>query len=208
MLNKRIILSGLSIMASLAIMGGATFAFFSDQASSTGNTFGAGSLDLQIDDSNEPTPVDNVTATFNMPSIAPGDKSSQEISFHNNGTVSIAEIAMGLTSTNTDPDADASDIRNVLNLQVVAGGTASEGDCTGGTDVTSAIDTAVGNGTGPLTMAELNGDTYDSLPIPLAASANGKVCIQVALDDDAGDVYQGDSASASFVFDAHQDISQ
>lgn len=48
-MNKRILLSSLSILASAAIVAGATFAFFSDSETSAGNTFTAGGLDLKID---------------------------------------------------------------------------------------------------------------------------------------------------------------
>jgi predicted ribosomally synthesized peptide with SipW-like signal peptide len=48
MLNKKIITSSMSIIAALSLMTGATFAFFTDSASSTGNTFTTGNADLQI----------------------------------------------------------------------------------------------------------------------------------------------------------------
>lgn len=207
-INSRIALSLASIAAAGALIVGATFAFFSDSGQSTNNQFGAGTMNLQLDDSDQLTPVDNVTATFNVSGMAPGDKAAQEISFHNGGTVSIAEIAMGLTSTNTDGDLDGSDLRDKLNMKVVSGGTASSGDCTGGSDQTSAIDLAVGNNSAPLTMTEFTGDTYDSLPISLAPAADGKVCIQVVFDSGANNTYQGDSANATFTFTAHQDTSQ
>lgn len=207
-MNKRIVLSSVSIFASLALVTGATFAFFSDSGTSSGNVFGAGTLDLQLDDTNDPF-ANDITATFNVSDMAPGDSAAQEISLHNEGSVDIAEIAMGLTSTNVDPDADPSDLRDVLDMEVRAGGSKSGDVCTGGTDVTGAIDAVVGNGGVPLTMAEFTGDTYDSLPIALpAAGADSQVCISVAMQSTAGDIYQGDSATASFVFTAHQDVSQ
>lgn len=207
-MNKRILLSSMSIFASLALVTGATFAFFSDSGTSSGNVFGAGTMDIQLDDANETTPVDNITATFNVPSMVPGQSEAQEVSLHNAGSVNIAEIALGLTSTNTDAGL-TSNLRDVLNMQVVAGGTKSVNTCTGGTDVTSAIDLAVGDNATPLTMQEFTGDTYDSLPIALAAAGpDDKVCVVVTMQSTASDAYQGDSATASFVFTAHQDLSQ
>lgn len=47
-MNKRIIFSSLSIIASAAVVTGATFAFFSDSETSAGNTFTAGKLDLKV----------------------------------------------------------------------------------------------------------------------------------------------------------------
>lgn len=211
MINRRIATSGISILAAAAMMAAGTFAFFSDEATSTENTFGAGTMVLELDDSNEPFeagPPNDVTATFDLDDMAPGDMDAQEISFHNEGSIDIAEIAMGLTSSFIDPGDDGSDLRDVLNMEIVEGGTASEGSCTGGTPVTGAIDAIVGNGGSPLTMKEFTGDTYDSLAIALSPSSTGKVCIKITMDEEAGDIYQGDSADATFTFTAHQDVSQ
>lgn len=49
LINGKILLSGVTILAAAAVVVGATFAFFSDTETSTGNTFTAGELDLQID---------------------------------------------------------------------------------------------------------------------------------------------------------------
>ena len=48
LLNTKILLSGATILAAAALVIGATFAFFSDSETSTGNTFAAGDLDLRL----------------------------------------------------------------------------------------------------------------------------------------------------------------
>src|SRR3989344_2901673 len=48
-INSKILLSVASIAAAAALVIGATFAFFSDVETSTGNTFTAGELDLLVD---------------------------------------------------------------------------------------------------------------------------------------------------------------
>lgn len=48
MINRRIAISGISILAALALAGGAAFAVFTDQASSVGNTFTSGNANLSI----------------------------------------------------------------------------------------------------------------------------------------------------------------
>ena len=56
-INSKILLSVASIAAAAALVIGATFAFFSDTETSTGNTFTAGKLDLKVDNTchyNEP----------------------------------------------------------------------------------------------------------------------------------------------------------
>jgi len=51
-MNKKIVKSVLMIGAVLAMVGGATFALFSDTETSTGNTFTAGTIDIAVDDQN------------------------------------------------------------------------------------------------------------------------------------------------------------
>jgi len=208
MINKKITMSMLSIVTALTLTGGATYAFFSDTASSTGNTFGAGNLNLQI-----ANPVggfaENVTATFNVTDLVPGQTRARTMSFNNNGTTPIVEIAMGLTA-GTPVDAGLpSDVRNVLNFTILAGGSTVGDTCTGGTDVTAAIASVRGDNNFPLTMNEMNGFTYDSLPISLPTTGStGAVCVQVAMDNSATDAYQGDTVNADFIFTAHQNTSQ
>lgn len=105
-MNKRILFSSLSIIASAAIVTGATFAFFTDTETSADNTFTAGGLDLKVDYQcyyNKPadgTPncpwegVDGKKASwtetdlgaehkfFNFTDIKPGDYGEGTISLH------------------------------------------------------------------------------------------------------------------------------
>lgn len=100
-MNTRIALSGLSILASLAIIGGATFAFFSDTETSEDNVFVAGSLDLKVDydcyynksadgipncpfspNTWEQTDLGPSHKFFNFDDIKPGDFGEGTISLH------------------------------------------------------------------------------------------------------------------------------
>lgn len=75
MINRRIAISAMSIVGALAIMGGATFAFFTDTAQSTGNTFSSGNADLQIAPDNNGAPgtfTQNLSDAFNVANIMPG----------------------------------------------------------------------------------------------------------------------------------------
>lgn len=103
-MNTKIALSTLSIFSALALVGGATFAFFSDTETSTGNTFTAGSLDLKVDNEchynevadltpNCPEPPEGVTTWsqtdlgpahkfFYFTDIKPGDFGEDTISLH------------------------------------------------------------------------------------------------------------------------------
>lgn len=100
-INSRILLSAASIAAAAALIIGATFAFFSDTETSSGNTFAAGTLDLKVDydcyynkpadgDPNCPFEPNSWTETdlgpehkfFNFDDIKPGDFGEGTISLH------------------------------------------------------------------------------------------------------------------------------
>lgn len=75
MINKKIAMSGMSIVAAMALMGGATFAFFTDQASSVGNTFSTGNANLSIapDVTGNPGTYANSIPGANFGGMLPGD---------------------------------------------------------------------------------------------------------------------------------------
>lgn len=81
-MNKKILisLSIIGVVAAIAI--GATTAFFSDVEESEGNTFTAGTLDLEVNDKN---PVTNALIEFS--DIKPGDSGSKVIKMCNTGTI-------------------------------------------------------------------------------------------------------------------------
>src|SRR3989344_1186372 len=93
-MNTRIALSAVSIFAALAIMGGATYAAFTDTASSQDNTFSTGSASLLISDSSDPgdDPVayaENITgATFT--GMFPGQVVEKDFWLKNDGSVALA----------------------------------------------------------------------------------------------------------------------
>lgn len=99
MINTRILLSGATILAAAAVIVGATFAFFSDTETSTGNTLAAGAIDLQIDNTSyvtdaqgnlvesesttwELADLDDGHLFFNFLDIKPGDIGEDTISIH------------------------------------------------------------------------------------------------------------------------------
>ena len=201
-MNSKIAMSGLSILASFAIMGGATFAFFSSSATSTGNVFAAGNLVLQVDDLDETTPAPTVNASLNFTDLAPGVTSAKQfISLHNGGTLPIAEIELG--ATKTGDDADAFLLEDVVNLTVTTGSTNACLD----NDRTTEIATAAGMGDAilPLTLGELIGADFDALP---GLGADYFVCFQGTMDSGAGNDYQGDTVTVTMDFKGNQDASQ
>lgn len=211
-MSRKILISGLSILASLGIVTAATYAYFSDTATSTANTFVSGTLNLLVDDIDD-TAAETVDGSITAANFSPGATTSGFISLHNPGTLPIAEVELAADTTETaDPGAN-SDLSTVLNLDVLVDDGTPDSACVGGTNVTSAIDTAVGNGSTPLTLSEFdNGgtDVYDALltGTGLAVSATKNICFNVTFDLNAGDIYQGDAVSTLFTFTANQHVDQ
>ncbi|MEK7559650.1 MAG: TasA family protein [Patescibacteria group bacterium] len=138
-INTKVLLSGAVILVAAAVVIGATFAFFSDTETSTGNTFTAGAIDLTID--NESYVIDYLTDIgnptgalvansftswtlsdltiekfFNFEDLKPGDYGEDTISLHveNNDAYlcAAARITSDLDNTITEPEDEVSGPNN------------------------------------------------------------------------------------------------
>jgi predicted ribosomally synthesized peptide with SipW-like signal peptide len=129
-MNRKILLSLGMIVFVAALSWGATGAFFSDSESSTGNTFTAGDIDLQIDNesyvtNNEGTlvaspenswSISNLTNQlfFSFSDVKPGDIGEDTISVHVGSNDAWACMAADITATPenslVDPETDAGDV--------------------------------------------------------------------------------------------------
>src|SRR5687768_5190779 len=89
-MNKKIMMSALSIVSALTIMGGATYAAFTSEAQNEGNTFGSGELVLQINGAggNGSTPF------YAVPAAAPGDSFEQTFVLSNSGGVDASVVRL------------------------------------------------------------------------------------------------------------------
>ena len=206
MINRKIAMSGMSIIASLALMGGATFAFFSDSAASTGNTFAAGTIDLQLDDNNEDV-SQSVTGSITGAGMVPGGLASTGfISYHNPETsTNIAEVEFKTDVAETADPGDDSFLGNVIDMTVLTG---DDQTCTTNqSNLTGTLATVFGDGFSPLTLSEMNGNTYDALP-GLTPGTTKYVCLTAQMESGAGNVYQGDGVTVDFTFTGNQDASQ
>jgi spore coat-associated protein N len=195
-LNKQIALSAVSIFAALALMGGAAYAFFSDTATSTGNTFSSGTLAIQLDDENEAGPLDTVTASIGTgvsAPLVPGGTVSGFISMHNSGTINIAEVK--LSATQTTPSTP--DLAGVLSITSAV--IASDSTCTTGNfDITSSF----------TTLAALNSTGVDMPNSSLAVNETKYLCLTLTMDSNANNDYQGKTIVETFTFEGHQDTTQ
>lgn len=110
---KNIVKSLLIVVAVAAIAGGATWAYFSDNATITGNTFSAGTMDLRID-RNPDSQTQDWSNGFTVPytylqqlgltNVAPGGTGNQVIDIKNVGTVNGGNVTIKLQRTSAWSD--------------------------------------------------------------------------------------------------------
>lgn len=165
---KRILLSLLVIGAVAALISGGTLAYFSDTATSTTNTFSAGTLVLKISDNNE-SYGDTVSASWASPAAwAPGQSVTEVINFKNEGTIGIHELYADWTNL-TDPDG----LANAIEVTWLSDSTDIDTN-----NIAPFVAVYDRNHDGKLSLWELvNGDAYyvGSSPSPYEASFYGGI---------------------------------
>lgn len=185
-MNSKIALSGLSILAALAIVGGATYAAFSSAASNTGNTFGAGSLTLKINGFGGSTS----TPIFSVSNAAPGSSSGPLLlNLSNTGTVNGSTTK--LTGIDVTPSGDPPNLGGKLTLTLY-NDVDDNGTLTG-------PDTVIGS-------AHLTDPAWTNLSLGfgLAAGTDHGVLALLSFDSDADDSYQGTGVNFNLNFKLDQ----
>ncbi len=189
----------IALVATSAI--GATQAYFVDTETSTGNTFAAGTLDLNVDGDNE-----NVVK-FTVSNMKPGSQSIGTWAVKNVGTVNgfLDLEGINLTQTGgtfTDPESEAGDTGNNGNLGDLL--TVSLFVDVNGNGWFGVEDTAIYNGT-------LAGMASSNLNLPLAADASSNITLQVNWQNHSGttdNLGQGDTAELDMTFELSQTPAQ
>lgn len=82
-IKKKLGMGVMSAALGLALVGGGTFAYFSD-SETTNNTFAAGTLDLSI----------NPEVIVEVDNLAPGDSITRDFELGNNGTLDIDKVLL------------------------------------------------------------------------------------------------------------------
>lgn len=82
-IKKRLGMGLMSAAVGLALVGGGTFAYFSDSFT-TNNTFAAGTIDLAV----EPTEI------INIDNLKPGDSMLRDFELQNNGSLDIKKVTL------------------------------------------------------------------------------------------------------------------
>jgi len=182
---KKILMSVLVIALVAVAVAGATGAWFSDTEESTGNTFTAGTMDLNIESG------PGATSPVTFVDMAPGDVVSGTVAVKNIG--SLNGTLYGRT-TYVNADADPNPFGNCNLAEVL--------------DVTSWQDPTMGPFNPGITIAQLVGQphdvTIDSVDWmdygTLATGATGTFDMQVTFNTGAGNCYQGDGIDVTFEF--------
>lgn len=161
-----------TILTTGALLAGATFAYFSDTATSNDNVFSAGTLDLRLTDNNE-TDQKAVTASFGMKDMAPGTCTTGTLYIQNKGSVAANHVDISITNTY---DAMADKLR-VKTLTY---------------DAVSELPLPDANGNGFSDLTDLKFNPLVNLPLTLM-NVNYPLVMEVCLDVSATNVLQGAS---------------
>jgi spore coat-associated protein N len=209
MINKKIAASALSIVTALSLMGGATYAFFSDTGTSSANSFATGTLNLKLSDAavnggTLETDQDTVTSSFGSDTLIPGSCTGvQTLNLKNSGTVAANHAEVHLTAnavtdagTPANPDIDAFLRINSLNYD-------------GGGSLLGLITDTNGNTWVDLDDWEnvANAGVLDNLALT-DTGVNHPLTMDVCLNSTADNTVQGDSVLTTFTIDLNQDASQ
>jgi predicted ribosomally synthesized peptide with SipW-like signal peptide len=196
---KKIILSLAIVGVVGAVVIGGTIAYFSDTETSTGNTFTAGTLNLDLTDWSDDG-TQGETGTFYFSNMYPGDKEGEPINIRNigslNGYIDLSNIVV--TNTEGDnPESETGDIGTIgelgANLQVmVFFDINANGSYNAGSDV--LVYTGVLDG-----IAAAYNTNY-----PLAAGASVILRVHYELPTTTGNDVQGDIADLSFTVELNQ----
>ena len=173
---KRILVSLMTMALVSALVGGGIYAYFNDTETSTGNTFTAGTLDLNLDGGNT-----NVVK-FTVDDVKPGDSSGGTWTVANVGnipgyldleSIGVSE-AIGATTEpeladEVPPGTDTTQLGNYLMVHMFIDANnngswdAGETDIFGTNAAPAAINTIAGNYALDLSLAANGGTNYITL---------------------------------------------
>jgi len=209
---KKIIGLSLAALLIIGIIGGATFAYFSDTESSTNNTLTAGILDLHIDGGDTPPAV----TTFNVSGVAPGDSGSGTSTLTNvvggiDGELDIATSAVtntGAVSGTSEYADDSGDLGGVAEIAMYLDIDQSGGVTAG--DIGLQSDGTTYDPTGGLAYDVIDNyasESWDEVLTTMAAGDNDDFIVLWDVDGPtAGNNIQGDSVSFDITFTLEQAV--
>jgi predicted ribosomally synthesized peptide with SipW-like signal peptide len=189
---KKILGLCLVLIAVVGIIGVATFAYFTDNDTSSGNSFVSGTLDLTIND------VDGVTQTLYATGMSPGATvSPSTITLKNIGTVNGAtlDIVFSYAESDGSPNAvnkTADEMAAMIQVNTLD---------YGGSNLLSGISDS--NSNGYIDIYDLMKANLTGL-IGLDAGASKTFDISVQLRSDIGNDFQNDGINITMTFTLEQ----
>jgi len=186
---KKILGLTVSALMVMGLVGGGTWAYFSDIESTSGNVLAAGTLDLEVDSENP-----WATAPISIINIAPGDTTA-------NTTINLSNVG------NLDGDLYVR-----INGYTDGGGTNPEPEqaaelISGVTDNISTKLTLGASWNGTTAVTNLDGvdiatadGTWSGNYVDMAGSGLATLEINATLDSDADNLYQGDNCTFTIEF--------
>jgi spore coat-associated protein N len=194
---KKILGLTLAALVTIALIGGSTWAYFSDVETSTNNSLTAGTLDLNIDGAND------AVTTFSVTGKAPGDSGTGSSILSNVGDfageldVTFSAVTNVGGSGGTEFEDGSGDLGAVATLaayiDVDQSGTWTSGD------IGLKSDASTYNHPTVLDYAIINNyanDNFDAVET-LAASAADNLVLAWSIPTGAGNNIQGDSVSCN-----------
>lgn len=189
----------------MGTVGATTAAFFSDTGTSSANTFTAGTLILKLDG------VDNTTANWALPNMAPGDFASGSVALTNTGSLTANHIEVNPVANSITDAAPVA--ANALDkyLQITAASYGADDLL-----VAPGKNLVDSNGNGWIDLDDLEntvnageGGQLDNLTAPASGGADTKtLSMTVTFRTSAPDDLQGDSDTMSMTFTLNQDATQ
>lgn len=193
---------GLAIAAFMIItmVGGGTWAYFSDTESSTNNSLSAGTLDLNVDGG------DAAVTTFSVSDVAPGDSGSDNTTLANAGSLS-GELDISTSAITNTPGGGGTEYEGGsgelgANAQIAMYVDVDQSDDWSSGDIGLKSDNTTYNHPTALDYATI--DSYDTKSWDavetMAASGADNFVVMWQVPTGTGNDVQGDSISFDITF--------
>jgi spore coat-associated protein N len=197
---KKILISLMTVVAVTALVGGGIYAYFNDLETSNGNTFTAGTLDLNLDGGN----INVVKFTVN--DVKPGDSNGGTWTVTNVGNIAGyldlegCSVTESIGST-TDPEladeggSDTAQLGNYLMVHIFVDANNNGSWDTGETDI-------LGTNAAPVAVNTMPA-SYD-LNLSLAGGGTNYITLRWSVPAATDNRIQGDSVTLDIGFELQQ----
>ena len=198
---RKLIVSGLALIAAASVVGGATYAKFTDTEISPAQSIKAGTLDIAFAD----TTFANSAVGFpvNITNAKPGDSgASQMLHIVNSGSLP-ASVAVKIEKT-ADAENGCNEPELVAEAACTADRRARLQHDAGHQRLLGVESVLAGLTVGQSALVrDMTGTEYDSI-VTLAPGADKWLAVSWGVNDDAGNNIQSDSVGFKVVFEAAQ----